>query len=423
MFQRHLSLSIIGLLSSIVSHVSAADELSRYTVSVGAAGCGTLSVTDAGTVRGVMRLGGKPVSFSAKIEGGHFAVSAKAARGAMFDADFTIVGEEIVAAGTLGDGSVGISVTPYSAGAFRFCGPGTTPVSVNIRKASLKTFLTGSLASNGKFTASERFSSPLNVKVNKTTGIATGKLGATAFIGIISDDVVSAICDDGSRITIRSFAPFIAPTAEMTTPGGISPAIPKPKPVKLVGNLLQNFTGSSSATTTASGSILSSGGNFAATLNLPLTLGAATNFTSISSGSALVKSGSGSLTIGSAQTSRTLSGGTLSLGGAVISNSSFILNVSSGTLAPGAVNVSAGSQLTIAASASIQTVENLLRSAFTTRPVDTTLLGDPANGTVAIEAALAAWRTLYPEFVFNVGPGVLSAAFYTATFNRPVPIL
>ena len=162
------------------------------------------------------------------------------------------------------------------------------------------------------------------------------------------------------------------------------------------------------------------------TFNPPPTLGAATNVTSISSGSALVKSGSGILTTGSIQTSSgatTLSGGTLSLGGALISNNSSIINGSSGTLAPGAVNVSAGSQLSIAASASIQTVENLLRSAFTTRPVDTTLLGDPANGTVAIEAALAAWRTLYPEFVFNVGPGVLSAAFYTATFNRPVPIL
>ena len=475
MFQRHLSLSVICLLSTIVSNVAAADELSRYTVSVGAAGCGTLSITDAGTVRGVMRLGGKPVSFSTTIENDHFSVSAKAAHGARFDAGFTVVGEEIVGMGTLADQSVGISVTPYSTGAFSFCGPGVTPVSVSIRKASARTMLTGSLASNGKFTPNERFNSPLKLKVNKKTGIATGKLGATAFIGIISGDVVSAICDDGSRITVRSFAPFVAPPAAIPTSGDIRPAAPQPKPAKLVGNLGQTFTGSSNATLTT-GSGLSTGGSYVAgltsvvtslgdllneaTYNQPLVLNSVPSDSVVNSNfpvpaiavtppvltpspvtSGGVNTGIGAVTViptytssgaanvtlgGSASLSGSIAGGSLVLTSSH-SGSTIIVAGNGGTLTPGVsggvLNINNGSQINVSGSASAQSVEGLLRSMFITRPVDTTLLGDPATGTAAIEAALAAFQAQTPQFAFYVAPSVLRAAFYTAVFNQPVPTL
>ena len=87
------------------------------------------------------------------------------------------------------------------------------------------------------------------------------------------------------------------------------------------------------------------------------------------------------------------------------------------------MNINNGLQVIVSASTSTQTVEGLLRSAFTTRPVDTTLLGDPATGTAAIEAALAAWQTQNSQFAFQVAPEVLRAAFYTAVFNQPVPTL
>ncbi len=470
MFQRHLSLSVICLLGTIVSNVASAAEFSRYTVSVGAAGCGTFSITDAGTVRGVMRIGGKPVSFSTAIESDHFSVSAKAAHGARFDAGFTVVGDEIVGMGTLGDQSVGIAVTPYSAGAFSFCGPGVTPVNVSIRKASARTLLTGSLASNGKFTPNERFNSPLKLKVNKKTGIATGKLGATAFIGIISGDVVSAICDDGNRITVRSLAPFVAPPAAIPTSGDIRPAAPPTKPAKLVGNLAQTFTGSSNPTAqnetnlgaqqflqhqsvsppvpsnisseldlgsysgaryVARAAELRQNGTAATSLNAthlvsfapiaePLPVSSPSPVTSGG-----ITAGSGTLTVSPPY----MSSGSSNFSGSLVLTrpplGSTIGSLGSGiTLATG---VSGGllniNQITVSASASAQSLEGLLRSMFITRPVDTTLLGDPATGTAAIESALAAWQTQNPQFAFQVTPEVLRAAFYTAVFNQPVPTL
>ena len=500
MFQRYLSTSVVVLLGTIVSHVSAADGPSRFTLSVGTAGYGSLSISDAGKVRGMMRLGGKPVSFSATIEGGHFAVRAKAAKGAIFDADFTVVGDEIAGAGTVGGQSVGIAVMPSSAGAFCFCGAGATPVTVNIRKASVRTFLTGSLASNGRFTASDRFNSPLSLKLNKKAGLATGKLGGSPFIGIISADIVSAICDDGSRITIRSFAPPVALGAASQTLDMSSLQNPRTPaaPQRLTGSLTQNLAGST-LTATPNNSVVSqiAGGTLqlqhqqlspqtvvsstavqgglripdAAEIpvatqlfelpdrspqisntlpfrpqppiaelsqSVPASLGAVLGAVS------LVKSGTGVLTIGEAPIfggSTSVSGGTLVLNGSLsgssvsLGSAGSILSVSGGTISPGAhagvlnlagasaLNVSPGTQVTVSSGASPQSVENILRSAFVTRPVDTSLLGDPANGTIAIEDALAAWQTRNPQFVFSVTPEVLRAAFYTATFNQPVPAL
>ncbi len=499
MFQRYLSTSVVFLLGTIVSHVSAADGPSRFTLSVGTAGYGSLSISDAGKVRGMMRLGGKPVSFSATNEGGHFAVRAKAAKGAIFDADFTVVGDEIVGTGTVGGQNVGITVTPYSTGAFCFCGVGATPVTVNIRKASVRTFLTGSLASNGRFTASDRFNSPLSLKLNKKAGLATGKLGGSPFIGIISADIVSAICDDGSRITIRSFAPPVALGAASQTldmsalqsPG--APAAPQ----RLVGSLTQNLAGSTltatpnnfqnsvvsqiaggalllqhqqlspqtavSNTAVQGGLLIPNAAEIPVATPLfelpdrspqisnslpfqpqpPIAELSQSVLASIGAGS-LVKSGTGVLTIGEAPIfagSTSVSEGTLVLNGSLsgssvsLGSAGSILSVSGGTISPGAhagvlnlagasaLNVSPGTQFTVASSASPQTVENLLRSAFLTRPVDTSLLGDPANGTSAIEAALAAWQAQNPQFTFFVTPEVLRTAFYMATFNQPVPVL
>ena len=196
--------------------------MEKYTVSVGSAGYGSLCIRDNGTVRGVIRYLGKPMSFSTKLVDSAFEISAKS-RAGVLDAQFVVSGENVGATATFAGETVSINVSPYDGDAPAFSGK-LVPVSVSIRAEAGNSLLTGSLTAAGKFIPSERFKSPLSLKFNKKTGLVGGKLGSTPFVGIVANDIISAICDNGTRISVRPTLPISTPIT--TLPAGVNTQLP-----------------------------------------------------------------------------------------------------------------------------------------------------------------------------------------------------
>lgn len=179
-----------------------AAAVAKYTLDFGRSGFGSLCILDNGKAHGLIRYQGKPASFSANIEDGRFAISVKE-RAGVLSAEFFIAFSDIGVSATLAGEPITVSVAPFSGVAPAFSNR-NAPVTVTIRDESGDSQLSGVLTAGGKFVPTTRFKTLLKLKYDKTSGLVNGKLGGSAFIGIVSGNTISAICDDGARVLLRT---------------------------------------------------------------------------------------------------------------------------------------------------------------------------------------------------------------------------
>lgn len=211
MFGRFLAPSLIAtLISAAASQALAAEASQRFLVTVGSAGYGHVSITETGKARGLFRLNGKASSFASAIENGRFSVSAQAGGGKRFQCEFAVSSELAAASSALGGEPVAVIAQAFLDAPTSF-GVGQLPVSVSVRTAAARNIFEGSLTPAGKFLSASSTRVALSAKCDKKTGIVSGKFGASPLIGIVTGDLLTARCDNGTRISIRATgAPVIA---------------------------------------------------------------------------------------------------------------------------------------------------------------------------------------------------------------------
>lgn len=208
MFGRPTLYSFIALIICVFStEVSAAQ---KYTFSVGSGGHGCLTVLDNGKVRGVIRYLGKPISFSAKIVDGEAYIS-KSVRAGVLDVQFFITVGNVSAIATFGGQYISVVINSHY-GYEPVFSKVNKPVSVNIRTVSNNLLLNGWLGA-GKFSPLVRYNPSIHFRYNKKTGLVNGKLGSSPFIGTVSNSIVSAVCDNGTHISVWETQPFSSPSS------------------------------------------------------------------------------------------------------------------------------------------------------------------------------------------------------------------
>lgn len=201
---------LFTIISATAPQTVAAETSQRFLVVVGSSGFGHICITTAGKARGLLRIDGKPTSFAASIEDGRFSVSARAGGGKRFRCEFALSNELAVVSSTLDGEAIGVSTQAHLGGSGLF-GVGQLPVSVSLRSATAKNTLEGSLTSTGKFLSANSTRVALNAKYDEKTGIVSGKFGSSALIGIVTGELLTARCDNGTRISIRATgAPVIS---------------------------------------------------------------------------------------------------------------------------------------------------------------------------------------------------------------------
>lgn len=212
----------LALIAFTVSATSpqmlAADVLSKYTLDLDGSGFGNLSILDSGFARGVMRYKGKTSSFSAEIIDGRFQIYSKQ-RGGMLDAQFQVNGSTLAVNATLAGEPISVGIRKFNGDKPAFLGK-RVQASATIQNKSGNSEFGGRLTAEGEFYYGGRFTflngsfiavgtvrKLLHLTYRKNTGLVTGRFRSSPFIGIVDGDTVSAICNNGTRVTIHARIP------------------------------------------------------------------------------------------------------------------------------------------------------------------------------------------------------------------------